>query len=198
MAQPVVSVPKVPSQEETRPSTPTPKPLATRKPGKAVVPHRQTDRQRQVGHPLIPTYPEVHLGDFTISLTTLFFSPFLSPQFVPLFVSQTLTFCFHTKEKRCSHYPPPLPRLAQVYIGPLSHCEGFEPTSDSTLEPLPPNKLPPLCHSRQVQHGPQGVTGTWVCQMRGCVPHLDCTHSSVSTCAGSSSGKGQSRSTGAQ
>lgn len=163
MAQPVVPVPKVPFQEETRPSTPTPKPLATRKPGKAVVSHRQTDGQRQVGHPPIPTYPEVHLASnylifFSLALLTI----------CPIFPFSNVNLRFHTKEKRCSPPPPPpLPQLAQVYIGPLSHCEDFEPTSDSTLEPLPPNKPPPLCHSSQVQHGPLGATGTWVCQMRG-------------------------------
>lgn len=72
MAQPVVPVPKVPSQEETRPSPSTTKPLATRKLGKAVVPHSKTDRQRQVGHPLIPTYSEVHLA----SNYLIFFLPF--------------------------------------------------------------------------------------------------------------------------
>lgn len=76
MAQPVVSVPKVPSQEETWPSTPTRKPLAKRKLGKAVVPHKQTDRQRQVGHPLIPTYSEVYLASnylifFSLSFLTI-------------------------------------------------------------------------------------------------------------------------------
>lgn len=188
MAQPVVPVPKVPSQKEIRPSPPTTKPLATRKLGKAVVPHSQTDRQRQVGHPVIPTYSEVHLASnyfifFSLSLLTI----------CPIFPFSNVNLRFHTEKKRCSPH-----LLAQVYKGPLSHCEGFEPTSDSTLEPLPPSKPPPLCLSQQPStawssrsHWNMGLPD------EGAMPHI-WTHSSASTCAGSSSVKGQSRSTGAQ
>lgn len=107
----------------------------------------QPDRQTKTSwpHPLIPTYSEVHLA----SNYLIFFSSLSFLTICSIFPSRTLRSVFTRKKKRCSPHPPPPPQLAQVYIGPLSHCEGFEPTSDSTLEPLPPSKPPTLCLSQQ-------------------------------------------------